>query len=167
MLDPLILFIREGLHEVALEPVTLLGLIQTLLSFLILMPLEALYRGLFVFPLRRLYFRGPYLMGYGFWAGKSEHEICVRMHDVNEVVWNDALICHEAVESRFRSFLVGCETLIYLLVVTHLLLLLYAWIKARIIDRGSSDRLAEALFQRLKQDPDLRLTRTQDPVVPG
>lgn len=76
------------------------------------------YRWFFVDPLRRLYFRGPYLMGYGFWAGKSSREICTRMHDVMSDVWDTRQdLCEAAVEAKFESFLVACEVFLYALVL--------------------------------------------------
>lgn len=74
----------------------------------------ACYRWFFVDPLRRLYFRGPYLMGYGFWGGKSAREICTRAHDVMSEVWEVRQdLCEATVEAKFEAFLVGCELILY------------------------------------------------------
>lgn len=89
------------------------------------------YRWFFVEPLRRLYFRGPYLMGYGFWAGKSDQEICTRAHDVMQEVWDRQDLCQKAVEAKFESFLVGCEVLLYLFFLFAILSFVWNLVKTK------------------------------------
>ena len=71
---------------------------------------------IFIHPLRDLYFQGPWVNGWGFWAGKDVEEICAYMNPTtSQMHWirniND---CNELVERHFQTFLVGVKFVGYI-----------------------------------------------------
>lgn len=104
------------------------------------------YRWFFVDPLRRLYFRGPYLMGYGFWGGKSSREICTRMHDVMSDVWDTRQdLCDAAVEAKFESFLVACEVFLYALTLFAIASFVWTALKTHYANRETERIVVRAV----------------------
>ena len=65
-------------------------------------------------PLKRLYYNGPRLYGYGFWRGVPLHDICASLTSYDSEFWqlhNQA--CLEIVEKDFNSMVVLFETVLY------------------------------------------------------
>ena len=75
----------------------------------------ALYEWVLVKPLRKLYFGGPMLYGYGFWGGREPAEICSELTNVASRHWIDnPNECNELLDKQLRAFLIAVETLAYL-----------------------------------------------------
>ncbi len=120
---------------------TLTFRIFEVLLALVCWPFKTAYLLFFVEPLKRLYFQGPFLGGYGFWAGKSTKEICLRGHDVAEDVWESRLdLCEAAVEAKFASFIVACETFAYLIAVVTVVWFTLSVVRERLAKRNSPDK---------------------------
>lgn len=89
------------------------GLIQVAKSA----PLEA-YELLVREPVRRLWLRGPWLGGYGFWNGRDPAYICAHLSTLSTAsVLERPQDCKELIERQFDSFMVGFEFLLYVAVV--------------------------------------------------
>lgn len=87
-----------------------------------------------VWPLKELYFYGPWINGWGFWAGKENVEICAYLNPTtSQMHWiRNIDECNILVEKHFSTFLVGVKFCMYqyiiywclyniLIFVTHLL----------------------------------------------
>lgn len=74
---------------------------------------------LFVNPIRNLYFRGPWVNGWGFWSGKTIDEICTYINpSTNQLHWlKNNMECLEIVEKRFDSFMVIVNFTLYLFAI--------------------------------------------------
>lgn len=75
-----------------------------------------------VAPLFNIYFNGPCFGGYGFWGGKSNHDICTvlapsssSLHWANE----GSKHCDEMVMRAFNSFLNLIMTIVYFIVIYY------------------------------------------------
>lgn len=64
---------------------------------------------LFINPIRNLYFKGPWINGWGFWSGKTMEEICTYMNpSTSQMHWmKNTDDCIELVDKRFDSFMVS------------------------------------------------------------
>ena len=77
--------------------------------------LLGIYDWLLVKPLRKLYFGGPTVYGYGFWGGREPDEICAELTNVPARHWNEhPAECEELLDKQLRAFLIALETLAYL-----------------------------------------------------
>jgi len=73
-----------------------------------------IYAATILTPLKRLYFDGPRLFGYGFWKGAPVHDICAQLTQHNSEFWkNNPDACREIVEKDFHSIVVLVETVGY------------------------------------------------------
>jgi hypothetical protein len=62
-----------------------------------------------LYPLKKLYFEGPDIYGYGpFWGGRRQEDICAQLTGVDGKFWssnpND---CGQLLERKFVAFLLG------------------------------------------------------------
>ena len=84
-------------------------------------PLEAVhkllhsgYQTVFIVPIQKLYFYGPVFLGYGFWEGASNTEICAHVTKYSQSFWeSNTYDCDEIVNAKFYSFRVMVELTIY------------------------------------------------------
>ena len=59
-------------------------------------------------PLAKLYFGGPRLNGYGFWAGADAHDICAALTSVPSYHWHTHhAACAELMWRQYSAFRVG------------------------------------------------------------
>jgi len=74
----------------------------------------AVYAATIIAPLKRLYFEGPKLYGYGFWKGAAEHDICAALTNHDSNFWKSHQeACKEIIEKDFYSIVVLVETIGY------------------------------------------------------
>ena len=65
-------------------------------------------------PLRILYFGGPALAGYGFWANRAAHDICADLTTVSAEHWmKHNGTCAELLEAHFGAFHIGVTSAVY------------------------------------------------------
>jgi hypothetical protein len=65
-------------------------------------------------PLKTLYFEGPALSGYGFWAGASSSDICSQITGVAANLWDSQPeACGDLLHKKFRAFSMGVYALLY------------------------------------------------------
>jgi hypothetical protein len=91
-------------------------------------PLGPLYDLLYwpvVYPLKLLYFFGPPLLGYGFWYGRAEEDICYELTNsrpaLAPLLKQHPEICAELVDDAFRNFIIATFTIVYFVSLTCLL----------------------------------------------
>lgn len=82
-------------------------------------PLQAtvlrVYSWLLIAPLKKLYFGGPQLFGYGFWAGREPSDACAELTNVGAEFWSQHPDrCEDLLNKQFTAFLIAIETLAYL-----------------------------------------------------
>ena len=83
--------------------------------------LYGVYSRIIIDPLRLLYFYGPSFMQFGFWGGSAASEICRAVTSHSEVFWRDhPAHCQEIVDTKFASFRITSEVLVYFLIMYHL-----------------------------------------------
>lgn len=74
----------------------------------------ALYAATVLTPLRRLYFDGPRIYGYGFWKGAAAHDICASLTNHSSEFWlGHSAACQEIIAKDFNSIVVLVETIGY------------------------------------------------------
>lgn len=80
--------------------------------------LDIWYYGV-ISPLQYIYFRGPKLMGWGFWDGMHPHDICSELtnHKMRFVSGEHDATCHSMLVNKFESFLVLFLIFIYVLCI--------------------------------------------------
>lgn len=71
---------------------------------------------IFITPLRELYFHGPWINGWGFWAGKDVEEICAYLNPTtSQMHWiRNIDDCNELVQRHFNTFLIGVKFVVYI-----------------------------------------------------
>lgn len=73
-------------------------------------------------PFRRLWLKGPWLGGFGFWNGRDPAFICSHLSFMPMSEFADRpASCQALMEMQFDSFMVACEFAIYVLVLYALL----------------------------------------------
>lgn len=74
-----------------------------------------LHNVLFRQPLRTLYFEGPSINGFGFWAGLPVEDMCaVVSPGTSALFWADHISqCHVILDRRFVAFLTAIQCLLY------------------------------------------------------
>ena len=73
-----------------------------------------LYNFLWGNKLRNLYFGGPSLHNYGFWANKNPSDICAELTSVPADHWTENVVqCNSTLENHFRAFETGVNMVIY------------------------------------------------------
>ena len=83
--------------------------------------LYGVYSQVIIHPLRLLYFYGPSFMQFGFWGGSATSEICRTVTSHSELFWIDhPSHCQEIVETKFASFRITSEVVVYFLIMYHL-----------------------------------------------
>lgn len=76
--------------------------------------LNCIYSHLWGSWLHALYFKGPSLHTYGFWAGKEPEDICAEMTSVPAEHWHtEPIVCQNVLDKHFRAFEIGVNMLIY------------------------------------------------------
>jgi len=76
--------------------------------------LQALYRTLFVNPLRKLYLEGPSVYQVGFWEGRVFTDICRELTSHSELFWEThPRECLDIIERKFGSFVGTLEVIMY------------------------------------------------------
>lgn len=100
-------------------------------------------------PFYLLYRKGPFLNGFGFWAGKENHEICSLLTNVDSSLWirND-FECEKLIQRHYESFIV-C---IYIGVFTLCVLKLCSCITTYIFLVRPIQKSIECAQARYKQD---------------
>lgn len=68
---------------------------------------RAIYHALLITPLHALYFHGPLLHGYGFWAGTAAEDMCAAlMPGTSALFWISHVDeCAAVLDRRFHAFL--------------------------------------------------------------
>jgi len=73
-------------------------------------------RWLFLKPLKKLYFGGPSLGGWGFWEGAQEEDICASLTHVDAIHWSSskegAEMCQSLLDRKFTAFAVGITAMV-------------------------------------------------------
>lgn len=84
---------------------------------------RAIYHAIFITPLHALYFHGPLLHGYGFWAGTPPEDMCAAlMPGTSALFWiHHVDECASVLDRRFHAFVtaflvVGYVGLLYKLI---------------------------------------------------
>lgn len=73
-----------------------------------------IYAATVLAPIKRLYFEGPRIYGYGFWKGAATHDICAALTNHNSDFWlAHPVACKEIIEKDFHSIVVLFETIGY------------------------------------------------------
>ena len=85
--------------------------------------LHELHRAFVYAPLRRLYFQGPSLNGFGFWGGLPPQDCCtLALPGTSAVFWADHLHqCEVILDQRFIAFLTVVQFIMYVIYVHRLL----------------------------------------------
>lgn len=79
--------------------------------------IRRIFYGFIEVPLMELYFKGPWLYGYGFWSGKSSTRICAELTDVPEDHWiQNVNTCTNLIERHFEAFIVFIYFILYVLI---------------------------------------------------
>lgn len=78
------------------------------------------YKGLVVAPLRRLYYHGPAMGGYGFWNGREPSDICAAYFQTGTFWTNNMQACVDGIEKNFEAFMVAVEVLVYFAILIWL-----------------------------------------------
>jgi hypothetical protein len=88
--------------------------------------LHELYSAFVYAPLRRLYFQGPSLNGFGFWGGLPAPDCCtLALPGTSAVFWADHLHqCEVILDQRFIAFLTVVQFLVYVIYVHRIVSLL-------------------------------------------
>lgn len=74
-------------------------------------------------PLRQLYFRGPLLAGFGFWAGAAKEDMCAMLSPgTSAFFWgHNSAQCEALLQQRFDAFSIAIKFVLYLLAMYRLL----------------------------------------------
>ena len=73
-------------------------------------------------PLYTLYRKGPWLNGFGFWAGKSDEEVCSYLSHTDIGIWNNNLSqCQHMIQKHYESLEIIVLFCMYILVCYQLL----------------------------------------------
>lgn len=84
-----------------------------MLSYMLKVVMDVLFNN----PMRNLYFKGPWMNGWGFWSGKPSDEICSIINPyTNQIHWmKNSDECLYIIEKRYESFMIvvhfGCYVL--------------------------------------------------------
>jgi hypothetical protein len=83
--------------------------------------MNSLYDWLVVPSLRKLYFGGPQLYGYGFWAGRQSADICAELTKVPAQFWSEQTEeCAHLLDHQFGALSILVETGLYALIAWKL-----------------------------------------------
>lgn len=88
------------------------------------------YHRLLIAPLKKLYFGGPLIYGYGFWGGKEQADMCSELTNVEAKFWLASPgreECSALLEKQFSAFLIAAETALYLWLVYRCLTFVIRW----------------------------------------
>jgi hypothetical protein len=74
-------------------------------------------------PLQQLYFRGPLLAGYGFWAGAAKEDMCaVLSPGTSAFFWTqNSAQCEALLQQRVDAFCIAIKFALYLLAMYRLI----------------------------------------------
>ena len=65
--------------------------------------------------LQNLYFSGPSIYNYGFWANKNRCDICAELTSVPAIHWEENFAqCNLTLDNHFRAFETGVNMVLYL-----------------------------------------------------
>lgn len=82
-----------------------------------------------IYPLRRLYFDGPDVHGYGCWGGKSSPDICSQITGVDATFWvQNSDDCQIVLERKFVAFYIGTMTIFILIFIYSTINFLSTWL---------------------------------------
>lgn len=79
------------------------------------MVLGLLWNWIIDFPLRTLYLNGPSILGYGWWEGLQDCDICAQMTGVGAEFWSQEDsqdICQKLIQRKVFAFEIGNIALI-------------------------------------------------------
>ena len=67
-------------------------------------------------PLRTLYFQGPLMAGYGFWAGAAKEDMCASLSPgTSAFFWSSNMTqCEALLQQRYTAFCVAIKFMLYL-----------------------------------------------------
>jgi len=81
-----------------------------------------LYNWLVVNPVRKLYFSGPVVYGYGFWGGREPEDICAELTGVSARHWSDNRErCVDLLEKQLYAVVIAVETFAHLWILYKVL----------------------------------------------
>jgi hypothetical protein len=92
-------------------------------------------------PFRRLWMQGPWMGGYGFWNGRDPLYICSHLSSLSmENFLDRPQQCYDLIEKNFEGFMVACEFVFYVLLLTFFLrtlikVFLYRYVVANQVQR--------------------------------
>lgn len=74
-------------------------------------------------PLQQLYFKGPLLAGYGFWAGAAKEDMCAMLSPgTSAFFWSqNSAQCEALLQQRFDAFSIAIKFGLYLLAMYRLI----------------------------------------------
>lgn len=94
---------------------------------------KLVYEYAVIAPLRRLYFDGPSLNGLGFYAGRLHTDICAELTKIDAFFWHQhPEECANLLDTNFNAFVVGTESVMYVLLILSLFQTVYSlvWYRA-------------------------------------
>jgi len=72
----------------------------------------AWFRDAILYPLRRLYFDGPDVHGYGWWGGRAATDVCAQLTNVDAAFWaRNPDDCRALLERKFVAFYLGAAAI--------------------------------------------------------
>ena len=75
---------------------------------------KTFYHELILRPLKTVYIYGPECHGLGFWAGKTNAQICASLTGTAETFWNNNVPeCTDLIDQKFYSLQVTIESIFY------------------------------------------------------
>lgn len=91
-------------------------------------------KNILLFPLKELYFNGPYFHGFGFWQGMQSSKICSILTSSDEQIWyNNDEACDDIIDKHFNAFLtlfICCFVLyLYVMVIMNFPKIMYFCIR--------------------------------------
>ena len=88
--------------------------------------ISTIYNVLILNPLRKLYFHGPTLNGWGFWGSKTRAQICYALTPTSELFWETHRAeCDLLIEQHFYGIQVSVESLLHVTLIYVAILLTY------------------------------------------
>ena len=92
-----------------------------------------IYNYLIHIPLYTLYRKGPWFNGYGFWAGKSDTQICSYISHVDSELWSQSYKqCKKLIEQHYESFEISVLFCVYVFmlytIISWILQYMFIWV---------------------------------------
>lgn len=117
--------------------------------------------GIFIAPMKIIYFYGPELFGFGGWGGRSVEDICHHLaKDSRSEFWSSHPFatneCERMIEQRFQSNIIGLYGFLYFIVFFSILFKISEFIQYKtlhLLFRGDYPYVRR-LSSRYRQSPD-------------